>query len=209
MLEARIIIDAPENWVKNVSESANIRIKEVKSPSHKLTENFVEITSEKMTPAELVAHLRGSGGIVKSDLIRAGRDKVIGTVTTHDCPVCSTFSGLDCFLVSAETKKAGKMEWRVFVSGDSGLKSLCSRLDDKGVNYEIAELTQRVRSKEITSRQEEITRVAYDLGYFEFPKRINLEGLEGKLGISVATLSEILRRAEKNIISAYFEQQSD
>ncbi len=98
------------------------------------------------------------------------------------------------------------MEWRVFVSGDKGLKSLCSRLDVKGVNYRIIELTHRVRSKEVTSRQEEIARVAYDLGYFDYPKRTSLEALAGKLGLSMGTLSEILRRAEKNILAAYFEQ---
>ncbi len=208
MLEARLIVDAPENWVKSVSQSARIKIRDVKSPSRKLTEDFVEISSDQMTPKELVEHLRKSRGVVRSDLQRAGRNSVVGTVTSHVCPVCSTFSGLNCFLVSAETKKPGKMEWRVFMSGDGSLKSLCKRLDGNGVSYEIIELTHRARSKEVTSRQEEITRVAYDLGYFDYPKRVNLEELATKLGLSLGTLSEILRRAEKNILADYFERSS-
>lgn len=205
MLEARLLVEDPENWVKSVAESGSVKIMDVKIPGNRLTQNFVEISSEKMTPDELVRHLREARGIVKTDLSKADKNRVVGTVTTHDCPVCSTFAGLDCFLVSASTKGGGKMEWRVFVSGDEGLKSLFKRLDRNGVEYSVISLTHKMRKREVTSRQEEIARVALDLGYFEFPKRIRLEELAEKLGLSPGTLSEILRRAEKHILSKYFE----
>ena len=161
-----------------------------------------------MTPEELLAHLRKSIGVVRSDLARVDKNRVMGTVTTHDCPVCSTFAGLDCFLVSASTKGEGKMEWSVFISGDAGLKALCKRLDRNKVEYTIIEKTHHIQKRQITSRQEDIMRIAYDLGYFEFPKRINLEGLSTRLGVSIGTLSEILRRGEKNILSKYFDSSS-
>ncbi len=206
MLEIRLLVDDPENWIKSVAQdSGRVKIMDVKEPKQGLTKNFVEVSSEKMSTEELLRHLRRSTGVVKSDLSKVDRNRIMGTITTHDCPVCSTFSGLDCFLVSASTKPAGKMEWSVFVNSDSGLKALFKRLDRNKVNYTILEKTYHMQKRQITSRQEDLTRIAFDLGYFEFPKRINLDQLSERLGISTGTLSEILRRGQRNILSKYFD----
>ncbi len=205
MIEARFLIDDPDNWVKSVAGSGRVRIMDVKGPESGMTRDYVEISSEKMTPEELVKHLRTAGGVAHSELSRTDSKSVTGTVQTHKCPVCSTFAGLNCFLISAETRGPEKMEWRVFVGSEGDLKSLFGRLKHNGVDYTVVELTHTVPKREVTSRQEEIVRVALDLGYFEFPKRIKLEELAEKLGLSAGTLSEILRRAEKHIISKYFE----
>ncbi len=206
MLEVRLLVDDPENWISSVArESARVKIMDVKAPKPGVTQNFVELASEKMTPEELLGHLRRSNGVVRSDLSRVDKNRVMGTVTTHDCPVCSTFAGLDCFLVSASTKEGEKMEWSVFISSDSGLRALCRRLDRNKVDYTILEKTYHMQKRQITSRQEQLMRIAFDLGYFEFPKRVNLEQLSERLGVSTGTLSEILRRGEKNILSKYFD----
>ena len=209
MLEVRLLVDNPENWIKSMTQdSARVRILDVKAPRPGLTQNFIELASEQMTPEELLLHIRKSSSVVRSDLSRVGKNRVMGTVTTHDCSVCSTFAGLDCFLVSASTRDGGKMEWTVFMSGESGFSALCKRLDRNRVNYSILETSHHMQKKQITSRQEDLVRIAFDLGYFEFPKRINLEELSGKLGISIGTLSEILRRGEKHILSKYFDSTS-
>ena len=204
-----MLIEDPENWIKSIAQdSARVKIMDVKAPRRGLTQNFVELASEQMTPEELLSHIRRSSGVVSSDLSRVDKNRVRGTVTTHDCPVCSTFAGLDCFLVSASTREGGKMEWTVFMNGDSRLKALCRRLDRNRVNYSIIEMSHHMQKKQITSRQEDLVRIAFDLGYFEYPKRLNLEELSAKLGISIGTLSEILRRGEKHILSKYFDSTS-
>jgi predicted DNA binding protein len=206
LLEVRLLLADPENWIRSVArDSARVKILDVKTPKPGVTQNFVELASEKLTPEELLGHVRKSAGVLGSDLAKVDKNRVIGTVTTHDCPVCSTFAGLDCFLVSASTKGEGKMEWNVFISSDSGLKALCKRLDRNKVDYTILEKSYHMQKRQITSRQEDLMRIAFDLGYFEFPKRINLEGLSTRLGISIGTLSEILRRGEKNILAKYFD----
>ena len=204
-----MLIEDPENWIKSIAQdSARVKIMDVKAPRPDLTQNFVELASEQMTPEELLSHIRRSSGVVSSDLSRVDKNRVRGTVTTHDCPVCSTFAGLDCFLVSASTREGGKMEWTVFMNGDSRLKALCRRLDRNRVNYSIIGMSRHMQKKHITSRQEDLVRIAFDLGYFEYPKRLNLEELSAKLGISIGTLSEILRRGEKHILSKYFDSTS-
>lgn len=177
---------------------------DVKAVGKRDTEDFVELSAEHLTPEEIVSHLRKAEGVISSDLTKVNSKRVVGTIKTHDCPVCRSFAGLNCFLVSASTREKGKMEWRLFVGAEGELKRLCRRLDRNHVGYRITEITRHFGKREITPRQEELLRIAFDLGFFEFPKRITLEELANKFGLSMGTLSEILRRAEKNILGGYF-----
>ncbi|MFD1514233.1 helix-turn-helix domain-containing protein [Halomarina rubra] len=57
----------------------------------------------------------------------------------------------------------------------------------------------------LTTRQEEVVSAALDLGYFEWPRRLNSEELAAELDISRATLLEHLRKAESKLITAALE----
>ena len=92
------------------------------------------------------------------------------------------------------------------MSGEDTLKKVTDRLDSQNVRFEILQVSRLNNAKDLTSRQEQIVKMALNLGYFEFPKKIRLEELSSKLGISAGTLSEILRRAEKNILTRYFRE---
>ncbi len=208
MIEARLAIDIPANWVKHMAESARVKIMRIKKGKGEV-EDLVELSSESLSPDELLAHLRKEAGVVSSDMAKVDRHRVVGMISTRDCPICSTFAGLNTFLISADTRDDGRMEWRLFIGENTDLKTLCARLDRKHVRYDILEVSRHSQRKEATARQEEILRVALDLGYFDFPKRIRLEELADKLHITPGTLSEILRRAERNILSHHFEVGKD
>lgn len=55
----------------------------------------------------------------------------------------------------------------------------------------------------LTSAQDEALRAAVDAGYYRIPRPINLHKLAARMGISPASLSERLRRAEGRIILRY------
>jgi predicted DNA binding protein len=55
----------------------------------------------------------------------------------------------------------------------------------------------------LTDRQEEVIRLAFEIGYFDFPRKIDSSELAEKLGIAGSTLSEILRAAERRVFSEY------
>ncbi len=57
----------------------------------------------------------------------------------------------------------------------------------------------------LTDRQEEIIQVAFASGYFDFPRRIGSQKLATKLGISLSTLSEVMRAAQRRIFSEYLK----
>lgn len=209
VLEVHFLVDTPENWIKamNQGHSALIKIMDAKgSEGTPSVQDFVEISSSKVSADQLIKTLNTSHDIKGIDLVRLGPHTVMGTITTQHCPVCSTLSGLNCSLLSAVTREDSKMEWSLLLSGEDTLKKVTDRLDSQNVRFEILQVSRLNNAKDLTSRQEQIVKMALNLGYFEFPKKIRLEELSSKLGISAGTLSEILRRAEKNILTRYFRE---
>ena len=205
MLEAHLLVDAPENWIKamNRGHSALVKIMDVKE-SGKGVRDYVEISSSSASAEKLLDALKSSNDIQNIDFVQLDSHRIMGAITTQNCPVCSTLSDLNCSLLSAATTDNGKMEWKLLVSGNDTLKKVTDRLSSQGVGYEILRLTRLQSKEELTARQEQIVKIALEMGYFEFPKKIKLEDLSKRLGISPGTLSEILRRAEKHILTLYF-----
>ena len=210
MLEVHLLIDAPQEWIKAVSQgnSALVKITDIRSSggSPNTVQDFVEISSSKTNAKDLIDTISDSKNIKNADLVQLDHHRIKGMVTAIDCPVCSTLAGLSCSLLSASTRGDQKMEWKVLISGEDTLKKISDRLTSKGVDYRIIEISHLSSKSDLTARQEQIAKIALELGYFEFPKRIGIEELSKKLGISAGNLSEILRRAEKNILSKYFEE---
>lgn len=66
---------------------------------------------------------------------------------------------------------------------------------------------ERVREDLLTERQERALGRAAALGYFEIPRRIQLGELSERLDMSTSALSELLRRAQARLISAYLDDQ--
>ena len=209
MLEVHLLVDTPENWIKTMNQghSALIKIMDAKpSASAPVVQDFVEISSLNESADMLINSLGTSKDVKDLDLVKLGPHTVMGTITTQHCPVCSTLSGLNCSLISAVTQEGGKMEWRMLMSGDDTLKKVTDRLDSQHVGFKILQVAHLNNVKDLTTRQEQIVKIALEMGYFEFPKKIRLEELSARLGISAGNLSEILRRAEKNILTRYFRE---
>lgn len=210
MLEVTIIAEPPEGWVRDVSSShsALIKITDLRSRTKPVsTQDFVEISSPYSTAETLIESLTQSSSLKTVDLVRVDPHRVVGTIVTENCPLCSTLSGYGCSILSATTNAEGKMEWKMLVSSHETLKELTERLKSRGVRFDVTKIRTVNGKEELTARQEEIARIAFELGYFEFPRKTPLNRLAMQLDISSATLSEILRRAEKNILSRYFSSR--
>jgi hypothetical protein len=59
----------------------------------------------------------------------------------------------------------------------------------------------------LTEKQELALIYAYFMGYYNFPRKVSLKDLAKKLGISVSTLAEFLRRAEAKVVEAYVRHE--
>jgi predicted DNA binding protein len=99
-------------------------------------------------------------------------------------------------------------EWtlRVMYPTRDALSATHEFCDSHGVTFDV----ERIRELEgepagrygLTQEQYEALRAAHDAGYFEVPRRSNLDGLADDLGISHQALSERIRRGEDALLEA-------
>lgn len=97
--------------------------------------------------------------------------------------------------------------WTVVVDGYDGLKRMLKDFVSSRIDVKVLKVVKAKSNDVITSRQEQIIKIALEAGFFDFPRKISLSQLAEKLNISSSTLAEIIRRAEKNIIEAYFKER--
>jgi predicted DNA binding protein len=203
-----------EGWVEKLCQdsSADIKVMSVKGGDQgsKRVTHFVDISSEKVSAEEIARILKNSSGITETDLARVAVNRVIGSVTSEDRGVCRALveSKTNTFIAPASTEDDCQMSYKLFISGD-GLPVFLQRLHKEGISYKITDLSPLSTTRRLTLRQQKVLKSALEVGYYDFPKRVSTEHLATMLGIKSGTVAEILRRAEKNVISRYFEAAAE
>lgn len=97
--------------------------------------------------------------------------------------------------------------WTLILNNYVELRSLLNSLLSTTRDVKVLKIVKAERKDPITARQEQILKVALEAGFFDYPRRIGLKELAKKLNMSPSSLSEIIRRAEKNIIVEYFKNR--
>lgn len=86
----------------------------------------------------------------------------------------------------------------------SRLSKLADHLDALGLEFEVVYIQEYTDPGSLLSeRQRELVCLAIERGYYESPRRCTLTDLAEELGIAKSTCSEILHRAEGEIITRF------
>ena len=104
---------------------------------------------------------------------------------------------LDCPLSAQEQPST----WRFIARKTSDFRQVLTHLEREGIETRIEDVAPLERKPTLTGRQREIMATAVASGYFEFPRKISLTALSQLVGVKPSTLSEILRSAERRIMS--------
>lgn len=110
----------------------------------------------------------------------------------------------DAAIVCLECPLNSEMQpasWRFIARKASDFRQILAHLESEGIETKIEDIAPLERKPALTGRQKEILATAIARGYFEFPRKISLTGLSGLVGVKPSTLSEILRSAERRIMS--------
>ena len=59
----------------------------------------------------------------------------------------------------------------------------------------------------LSAKQEQALIYAYLMGYYTYPRKVSLKELAAKLGLSVSTLAELLRKAEAKVVEAFVRHE--
>ncbi len=211
MQEIMLQLKVPDNWVKDITEKHTVPIKflECKPFGKAGGRSLIEIDRVDPEVEEMVEEMRAHPDICKIDLFPCKDGRVLGTVTTSKCVACQLLTGSDCFLVSATSRPEGWVEWDLVSSTDEALTSLIKNLEDTGCSVRILKKAKLDKNSLLTKRQEEIVRIAFEMGYYDHPRKKTLRQLSEVFGISPSTLSEIMQRGERKIVRQYLERGMD
>ncbi len=207
-MEVELQFRAPAEWIKILveSHSARIKIRDIRR-SKEGVKDLVEIFAPAGDIKGLSSGLLKETETTEDHLTMVDENHATAIVNAGQCPICSVILNWDLFLVEAYSTDSGDMIMRWLVPDEATVSGFLARLDEDGVKFELIKKRNLTKRGDITSRQEYVVKTALDLGFFDYPKKVNLEGLSKRLNVSYVTLAEILRRAEKNIISSYFKKK--
>ncbi len=97
----------------------------------------------------------------------------------------------------------GNIVLRLKAKKRSQIDKILNKLERKTDDFTVSEVSKVKKEEELTLLQDRVIRMAWYLGYYDIPKKVTIKDMSKILGISPATLHEILQRAERKIIFSY------
>ncbi len=206
MIESSLRVHLPCSWVTllTMEHEAAVNIFEQKPLGDGLLQSLVEIDAGEGDPQAIVDALKGNRDVVDIEAIVPPKGKIVAALQVKDCKACHTLAESECFLTDAKALEDGGLVWHILAQRRAAVEALVKSLQGNGIDVEVVSIRSAKAAGMLTGRQEEVMSLAYRLGYFEFPKRINLTELADRLGVAKSTLSEILRTGEAKVLHSYF-----
>ena len=198
----QVVIEVENKQCKMVGKLASLgfshlKVVDVRSSSTGSVRHLMDIGEDqaKKVPKELAAK-----GHVES--------KSSVWLESEGCEVCNTILGHDAFLVSGKSMQNNIITYSFMVPTFEAYRGIITDLEKAGhkVNVvKIGKFEQQIGV--LTENQERIFWLALKSGFFDYPRQIGMAELATKLGITAATLSEIMRRGTRRLLEHYFKKE--
>lgn len=208
MLDAELLVRIPRNWMSEVTERFGLRVRIVdRKPygSHGV-QDLVEFELGEADPDEVLRTVRGNPFVARASLNPPERGRALASVSTR-CMACHALATSSCFLVRANTRPDGLLDWELIADDQDAVSALVARLEKAGCEVTLGHLKEVEDEEALTRRQEEILRVAFERGYFDYPKRVSIRDLAATFHVSISTISEILRKGQTKVFASYFGEK--
>jgi len=176
---------------------SHLKVVDVRSSSSGSVRHLMDVGEDQAhkVPRELAAkgHVEGKSSV---------------WLESEGCEVCNTILSHDAFLVSGKSMHDNIISYSFMVPTFAAYKGIISDLEKAGhaVNVrKVGKFAQQIGV--LTENQERIFWLALKSGFFDYPRQIGMAELAAKMGISTATLSEILRRGNRRLLEHYFKRE--
>jgi len=209
MMEASLIILLPDTWVPKVCSHRNtaIHFHQCVPYGEHGGRSLIELGEDEAEARTIVDEIRKHPSVERVEISRTECGTISATVVNRSCKASRVLASSDCFLVSAQSVKEGRVRWRLVTGREGSLNSLVQELRRSGAEVEVERVRSLGDKQILTKRQKEVLEIALREGYYETPKRIYLAGLSEMLGVSPSTLGETLKRAERLVIEDYLNRR--
>ena len=209
MLEAILQGPQPHRWMEVAvgDYSADVEILDSKLLSADSVEHLFDIQVNPSRMEELVRAMRRDRDLTELEVIRSKNGHIYGAASSGRCTLCKEVAKSRCFLSSVSVTSREKAQWTVMGS-DRSFTGLVRSLEKKRIPYEVRLRKELEDTDLLTTRQEQILSIAYERGYFDFPKKMGLRELAGETGVRTSTLAEILRRGQRKVLGEYLARRA-
>ncbi len=127
----------------------------------------------------------------------------LAMVVNRKCLLSRLISLSGCFLTSAVPRTDTIIEWTLIGPNSSALHSLVDSMRKNGYSFKLISSENLSNTVSLTPKQEQYFDMAFRMGYYDVPKRTDLNELCKLLGCSKSTLNVCLRTAEKKVFDYY------
>lgn len=207
-MEVQLTIRIPRSWFEDVGGLFDRPVTFIQSvpDGQQGGRGLIEIRGDDEATAAVVEAIRAHPSVCSVDFIPLPEGGVLGHVVTSRCAACRALTGVDCFLMSAQARADGRVDWNLITGGEGSLKELVDRLVAEGCEVEIRRARRPEMRRALTDRQEEVIRMALEAGYYDQPKRATIKDLARRAGVAPSTFQEILQRAERKVMLSSFRE---
>jgi predicted DNA binding protein len=204
LIEALLSIRIPELWVTPVTENHDVDVTcQVGGQTGKVGWGLVTIRGDEGSLDGIIDEIRRHPSVGGVKLQSREEGIAVFTVDVIKCKACEALVRSKSFMVFPVDIHRGRMKWLLITDSNKTIGSLIDELAKHQCDVRIERVTPLSEKGVLTGRQEEVIRKAFLLGYFDYPRRTDSAKLAGELGVSVSTLSEVMRAAQRRIFAEY------
>lgn len=209
MLEAVFKVCARDEWRKQLIQKygAQVSVMDCREMAEGGCRNLVEITLEPEQVEHARRDMETNPTVESMDLDTVGTGTMKGIVTTNVCLGCCRMVGSETFLVGVRMDKDGCIVQRIISKDRETVRQAMAKVEALGHDVSLEKLTTLEPDMYMTGYQEDVLMIAYERGYFDSPRRTDLKELSKLFGVSIATMSEILRKAQRKVMAEHFREE--
>lgn len=168
-----------------------------------------EVQTDESGVAPVVGRLRSRLAVRDIAVSTLGPTRALLRVSVPIPPACSAAFDLGDFCISCpflgKADAFGSVPWKVLVPRIEDARRLLRAPGRRGAATPTLVRAGAYRSRwGLTARQERALRTAFEIGYFDYPRRASLSTLGSRLGVSRSTALELLRRASTKLAAQWF-----
>lgn len=137
------------------------------------------------------------------EVLESGYARIV--VDSTDFPLAQLIHEVGAFYIYPIKFVKGKEICILIFENKQKLKKVLKQLDTDWKVIRIGNVNLQFDLEDLTPQQLKAVNLAIEKGYFEIPKKVNLEELSQQMKLSRTTFLEHLRKAERKILSKYFD----
>ncbi len=179
---------------------ADVKILTCSMMSESTGYSFIDIVSRTGELVDSGRHVYEDG---ECNIMRIANDHYLAMVTNCRCTLARLINKSGCFLTSALPVTDTLIEWTIIGPDRTKIGDLFEDMRAAGYHFDMVSSEFMEPKTIITSKQRDYFTLAWKLGYYDIPKRIDLDQLSRIAGVSKSTLNVSLRTAERNIFEFY------